>query len=266
MTARAERLPAGHYGFRHVARMEWIKLRSLRSTWWTLGITVAATAGIGVQAGTSAKNSASADNLVSNTLVGALLGILLVSVLGVLVMTGEYSSGMIRPTLAAAPRRPLLLAAKAAVFGAVALIVGEVASFASFFASAMAVGHGIPALALSQPGVLRAVVLTGASYCLIGLLGLGAGAIIRNTAAGIVVLVVGVYVVAQLGGKIVNMARYAPIQIVQDSLGRIQQPACIGNGGPCPHLLSPWAGLGMLCLYAAVALIIGGWLLARRDA
>ena len=126
-------------------------------------------------------------------------------------MTSDYTSGMIRPTLIAAPRRPLLLAAKAAVFGAVGLTVGEVASFASFFASDMAVGHGIPAPALSQPGVLREVILTGASYCLIGLLGLRAGAIIRHTAAAIVVLVAGVCVAAQLAGEIVNMTRYAPI-------------------------------------------------------
>jgi hypothetical protein len=150
--------------------------------------------------------------------------------------------------------------------GAVALTVGEVASFASFFASDMAVGHGIPAPTLSQPGVVREVILTGASYCLIGLLGLGAGAIIRHTAAAIVVLIAGVYVAAQLAGKIVNMTRYAPIQIVQDSLARSPRSACSGDGGPCPHLLSPWAGLGALCLYAVVALIIGGWLLARRDA
>jgi len=140
--------------------MEWIKLRSLRSTWWTVVITVAATAGIGVQAGASAKNSADAGNLTSNILIGALVGILLVSVLGVLVMTSEYTAGTIRPTLTAAPRRPLLLAAKAAVFGAVALAVGEVASFVSFFAGGMAVGNGIPAPTLRQPGELREVVLT----------------------------------------------------------------------------------------------------------
>ena len=90
-------------------------------------------------------------------------------------MTSEYSSGMIRATLAAVPRRPLLLAAKAAVFGAVALVVGEAASFISFFAGGAALRHGISAPALGQPGVLRAVLLAGTSFCLVGLLGLGLG-------------------------------------------------------------------------------------------
>jgi hypothetical protein len=256
MTVRAE-IPAGHSRFRHVARMEWIKLRSLRSTWWTMAIAVAAAAGIGIQAGASTSNGAGAGDLTGSALSGAFVGVLLVSVLGVLVMTSEYSSGMIRSTLAAAPRRPVVLAAKAAVFGAVALVAGEVATFASFFAAGMALGHGIPAPALSQPGVFRALVLTGASYCLIGLLGLGLGAVIRHTAAGIIVLVAGVYVVAQLGGKAVHLARYAPLHIMQNSLSTPQLR---------PDNLSAWAGTGMLCLYAAVALAVGGWLLTRRDA
>src|SRR5262249_61926694 len=109
---------------------------------------------------------------------GVVVGLLLTGVLGVLVMTSEYTSGMIRATLAAAPRRPLLLAAKAAVFGAVSLVAGEAASFLAFFAGRAAFRHGIPAPALSQPGVLRAVLLGGASYCLVGLLGPGVRALI----------------------------------------------------------------------------------------
>lgn len=256
MSARAE-VPAGHYRFRHVARMEWIKLRSLRSTWWTMAIAVAAAAGIGIQAGASTSNGAGAGDLTGSALSGAFVGVLVVSVLGVLVVTSEYSSGMIRSTLAAAPRRPVVLAAKAAVFGAVALVVGEVATFVSFFAAGMALRQGIPAPALSQPGVFRALVLTGASYCLIGLFGLGLGAVIRHTAAGIIVLVAGVYVVAQLGGKAVHLARYAPLHIMQNSLSTPQLR---------PDNLSAWAGTGMLCLYAAVALAVGGWLLSQRDA
>jgi ABC-2 type transport system permease protein len=253
------RVPRGHYRFRHVARMEWIKLRSLRSAWWTLALTAVAAIAIGVAVGLNTKN-ASAD-LTNNALAGVSAGLLLIGVLGVLVMTSEYTSGMIRATLAAAPNRPLVLVAKAAVFGAVALVLGEATSFISFFAGAATLRHGIAAPALSQPGVLRAVLLSGASFCLIGLLGLGLGAIIRHTAAGVAVMVGGVYVGGQVIAAVAHpLFAYIPISIVANSLGTTRP---VGHG---VHMLPPWAGLGMLCLYAAVTLVIGGWLLARRDA
>ncbi len=241
--------------------MEWIKLRSVRSAWWTIALAVAAAAGLAVQAGSGVTSTG--DLTRSALSGGTLAGVLLVSVQGVLTITSEYTSGMIRSTLAAAPRRPLVLAAKAAVFGALALAAGEVAAFASFTAGGLALKQGVAAPALSQPGVLRAVALTGASYCLIGLLGLGLGTIIRNTTSSIVVLVAGVYVAAQLAGKLVNLTRYAPLNIVQNSLA-VPRQVCTSGPVPCP--LPAWTGLGMLCLYAVVALIIGGWLLTQRDA
>ena len=259
------RAPRGRYGLAHVARMEWIKLRSLRSTWWTLAITVAGTIGIGIAVGLNTRNAAG--DLTNNALAGVVPGLLLAGVLGVLTMTSEYTSGMIKATLAAIPRRPLVLAAKAAVFGAVTLAAGEAASFISFFAGGATLRHGIAAPALSQPGVLRAVMLSGAGFCLIGLLGLGLGAIIRHTAAAIAVLVGGVYIAAQFIGIIAHpVATYMPILIVGNSISTTK-PECVhGAGGQCVHILSAWAGLGVLCAYAAVALAIGGWLLARRDA
>jgi ABC-2 type transport system permease protein len=257
-TAMMFRVPDGRYGFLHAARMEWIKLRSLRSTWWVLALTVAGAVGIALAVGANTKNPAG--DLTNNALAGISLGLLLTGVLGVLVMTGEWSSGMIRATLAALPSRPLVLAAKAAVFGAVALVVGEAAAFVAFFAGAATLPGRIPAPALGQPGVLRAVVLGGAGYCLIGLLGLGLGAIIRHTPAAIAVLVGGVYVLGQIVGAVANSVMgYLPISIVANSLSVVKPVAGA-------HFLSPWAGLGVLCLYAAVALGAGGWLLARRDA
>ena len=113
------RAPRGHYRFRHLAQMEWIKLRSLRSTWWTLALTALAAIAISVAVGINTKNPS--EDLTNNALAGVSVGLLLIGVLGVLVMTSEYTSGMIRATLAAAPNRRLVLAAKAAVFGAVAL-------------------------------------------------------------------------------------------------------------------------------------------------
>src|ERR1017187_3841164 len=249
------RVPRGHYRFWHVARMEWIKLRTLRSTRWTMGIGVAGAVAIGVAVGRGTKNASG--DLTNNALAGMVPGLLLAGVLGVLVMTSEYSSGTIRATLAAIPGRPLLLAAKAAVFGAVALAAGEVAAFVSFFAGGATLPHGIPAPALGQPGVLRAVLLSGTSFCLIGLLGLGLGAIIRHPPAAIGVLV---------GGVAHGVRAYMPILIVGNSISTTKPVSCGGPAGQCPQPLPAWTGLGMLCLYAAAALAAGGWLLARRDA
>jgi len=264
MTSLAEKIPAGHYRFTDVARMEWIKLRSLRSTWWTLAITAAGAVGIAVAVGVNTLNRHA--DLTNNALAGIAPGLLFAGVLGALVMTSEYTSGLIRATLAAVPNRVLVLIAKTAVFGTVALLLGEVTAFLSFFAGGAALRHGIAAPTLGQPGVLRAVLLTGAGFCLIGLLGLGLGAIIRHTAAAIAVVVGGTFVVSIFIGVAWNGAvTYMPVDIVANSLSTTKPVTC-GASGPCPQVLSAWAGLGMLCLYAAVALAIGGWLLARRDA
>jgi hypothetical protein len=266
MTTTAETsVPGGRYGLAQAARMEWIKLRGLRSTWWTLAVTAAGTVGIGVAVGLNTRNGSG--DLTNNALAGVVPGLLLAGTLGVLTMTSEYTSGTIRATLAAIPRRLLVLAAKAAVFGAVTLIVGEATSFVAFFADAATLRHGIAAPTLAQPGVLRAVVVTGAGFCLIGLLGLGLGAIIRHSAAAVGVLVAGVYVVAQVIGFIAHgAAAYMPILIVGNSLSTTKPVTCGTDSASCPHFLSAWAGLGVLCLYAVIALAVGGWLLAQRDA
>ncbi len=264
-TTAGSHASSGRYGLAQAARMEWIKLRTLRSTWWTLVVTAAGTVGIGVAVGTNSRDAGV--DVTNNALAGVVPGLLLAGVLGVLTMTSEYTSGTIRATLAAIPRRPLVMAAKAAVFGAMTLVVGEAASFASFFAVGATLRHGVPAPTLGQPGVLRAVTVTGAGFCLIGLLGLGLGAVIRHSAAAVGVLVAGVYVVAQVIGFIAHgVAGYMPILIVGNSLSTTKPVTCGTNGVDCPHFLSAWAGLGMLCLYAVIALVIGGWSLARRDA
>jgi ABC-2 type transport system permease protein len=246
----------GPYRFRDVAGMEWIKLRSLRSTWLTLAVTAVGAVAVAGAVGANTKDASG--DLTNNALAGIAPGLLSMGVLGVLAMTSEYTSGMIRVTLLAAPNRRLLLAAKAAVFGAVALVVGEATSFLAFFAGRAALDDTIPAPSLGQPGVLRALVLAGVGFCLIGLLGLGLGAVIRHTPAAISVLVGGVYVAAQMfGGLSETAAGYVPVSIVANSLSTVK---------PLADMPSPWTGLGVLCLYAAVALSVGEWLLARRDA
>ena len=251
----------GHHRFGQAARMEWIKLRSLRSTWWTLAVTVAAAAGIAVAVGVNTEDGAA--DLTNNALAGISAGLLLTGILGVLTATSEYSSGTIRSTLAAIPNRPLVLAAKAAVFGAVALAAGEAAAFVAFFAGRAALPAGLAGPSLGQPGVLRAVLLGGAGYCLIGLLGLGLGAVVRHTPMAVGLLVGGVYVVAQLvAGLAPVLMPYLPIAVVANSLTVVEPGMAIGD----VRFLSPWAGLGVLAIYAAVALGAGAWLLAERDA
>lgn len=251
----------GHYRFADAARMEWIKLRSLRSTWWTLAVTIAAAAGIAVAVGVNTEDAAA--DLTNNALAGISAGLLLTGILGVVTATAEHSSGTIQSTLAAIPNRPLVLAAKAAVFGTAALAAGEAAAFVAFFAGRAALPAGMPGPALGQPGVLRAVVLGGAGYCLIGLLGLGLGAVVRHTALAVGLLVGGVYVVAQLGAALASVLMpYLPIAVVANSLTVVQPGMAIGE----VRFLSPWAGLGVLAVYAAVALGAGAWLLAERDA
>jgi hypothetical protein len=226
---------------------------------------VAGAAAIGVAVGHGTKNASG--DLTNNALAGLVPGLLLAGVLGILAMTSEYSSGTIRATLTAIPGRPLLLAAKAAVFGAVALAAGEAAAFASFLAGAATLPPGVPAPALGQPGVLRAVLLSGTSFCLIGLLGLGLGAVVRHSPAAIGVLVGGVYVLAQvIGGVAHDVRAYMPVLIVGNSISTTRPLSCGGPAGQCQQPLPAWTGLGLLCLYAAVALAAGGWLLSRRDA
>ena len=260
MTTTTITMP-GRYRFADAARMEWVKLRSLRSTWWTLAVTIAAAAGIAVAVGVNTEDG-SAD-LTNNALAGISVGLLMMGILGVLAATSEHTSGTIRSTLAAIPNRPLVLAAKAAVFGVVALAAGEAAAFVAFFAGGAALPAGIAGPALGQPGVLRSVVLGGAGYSLIGLLGLGLGTVVRHTALAVGLLVGGVYVVAQLGAALAPaLMPYLPIAVVANSLTVVQPVTAIGD----VRFLSPWAGLGVLVLYAAVALGAGAWLLAERDA
>ena len=268
--APARRLPAGHYRLIGAARMEWIKLRSLRSTRWTALIMAAAMIGLGIVVlrwypshwqHLPAAQKASFDPANSG-FAGLAIAQLAVGIIGVLVMTSEYSSGMIRATLAAVPDRRLLLTAKAAVLGLAALAAGELLSFVTFLAGQAVLTSPAPHATLGQPGVLRAVLLAGAYLCLIGLIGLGIGAIIRHSAGAIAALVGLILVLPLVLGAFPSSVqhsagRYLPMMIAENSLTVTR---------PLPFALSPWAGLGMLCLYAAAALAAGGLLLARRDA
>jgi ABC-2 type transport system permease protein len=198
----------------------------------------------------------------NNSLTGLALGQLLMATLGALVITSEFSSGMIRSTFAAVPNRPLVLAAKAAVLGAVTLAAGEILAFAGFLAGQAAVASPAPHATLSQPGVLRAVLMGGGYLCLTALIGLGLGAIIRHTAGAIAAAVGVIFVLPLLTVPLPaslepTVQKFLPEPIAANSLTAVK---------PVAHTLPPWAGLGLLCLYTVVLLAAGTAVLAKRDA
>ena len=262
----SHRTAGGGYGFRTVARMEWRKLRTVRSTWYIVAIFAACMIGLAMlavghenYAQMSAAGRASFDPTY-DAFLGLVLGQLLLGALGVLAITTEFSSGMIRATFAAAPRRPLVLAAKAAVLGAVTLAAGEVSAFAAFFAGQAMLKAPAPHATLGQPGVLRAVLLAGAYPALIALISLGIAAIVRHTAGAICALVGVLFVLPLLfsaGGSLRDTAQKFLPDTMRNSLIAVK---------PAGHLLSPGLTFGLLCGYAMAALATGAWALARRDA
>jgi ABC-type transport system involved in multi-copper enzyme maturation permease subunit len=252
-----------------VARSEWVKLRSLRSTRITLLVAFLLMAGMGVLAAVitasqwahlSAATRAGFD-AVSAVLSGYQFAQLAVAVLGVLVVSSEYSSGMIRATLAAVPRRRPVLWAKAAVFGAITLVTMTVASLI-VFALGMAVlsSHHLQ-VSLTSPGVLRAVLGAAVYLAVVGLLGVAFGALLRN-ASGAIAAVVGLLLVVPLLSSLLgswfkaHISPYLPSN-AGAALVHVHQQA--GS-------LSPWAGLAVLCVWAVAALAAGAYALRRRDA
>ena len=187
-------------GLASAVRSEFTKLRSVRSTYWSLLVMIIVCVGMGVlfSAGqasqvTGAANAAeraaalssARSGAVTNSLIGLLIGQLVIAVLGALTITSEYSTGMIRTSLTAMPRRGTVYAAKALVFGAVALVAGLVTSFASFLAGQAMLGGVHASASLSQPGVLRAVIGGGLFLAVCGLLSYGIGGVLRHTAGAI---------------------------------------------------------------------------------
>ena len=251
---------------RRVITSEWIKFRTLRSSWYTLGAAVAALITIAVIIGyvtsTSDWSSVDADDRAASApLRGYYLGQLFIGVLGVLFVAGEYGTGMIRSTIAAVPKRLPVVAAKSAVFGLVALAAMTVSSFIAFFgAQAFLSGDG-HAASLSDPGALRAVAGVGVYLALIGILGGALGWIIRSTAGAIaalvgVLLVIPVVVQAVPTTVTTTVAQYLPADAGGSFLATVQAPDTLG----------PWAGLGVLVLWVAASLAAAVVVVRRRDA
>jgi hypothetical protein len=272
--ARAVSMPPGHYGIGGALRSEWTKLRSVRSTVWSLAATIVAVIGIGIiaSAATAAqwRTGKIDDRLLfdptSRSLSGFFIGQLALGVLGALTISAEYGTGAIRSSFAAIPRRPLVLAAKAIMFGAVALAVAEAVSFSAFFIGQALMSGSAPTATLSQPGVLRAVAGGGLFLTVLGLFALGLGSIVRHTAGAITtfvaLLLILPLVVAAFPASIGHpIGRYLPLIIGNNMTAASPR-------GAHPDFLpgfAPWTGFGLMCVYAAVALVVGAVVMVRRD-
>ncbi|MDA8321239.1 MAG: ABC transporter permease [Actinomycetota bacterium] len=280
MTARAsgahaarnsDRLP--HGGFGGLLLAEWTKIRSVRSTLWTLilfvVLTVGLTAGLTalIAANWNAPHSAARNATIAADPAGFIfgagigLGQLTICVLGVLVITTEYSTGVIRASLLAVPRRIPMLVAKSAVFAALLIVVAEIVAFGSFFAGSALLHSRVP-VALGDPGVTRATVGVGLYLTVLGLFALAIGALIRHTAGAIAAVIGVVLVVPILTGLLpgswgAHLNAYLPEQA----------GALIYQARPAASaLLSPWQGFGVFCAWTLVLLVAAGLLLSRRDA
>jgi ABC-2 type transport system permease protein len=260
-------------GFGGALRSEWTKLRTVRSTPWSLFAMAAISIGLmaliawlRVGQRWDRLDPAERTNLAHHPLQLILsrpefLSQLVVAVLGVLVISAEYSTGMIRSTLQSQPRRLTIFGAKIVVLAAVMLVVGEVIAFAAFYVGRQIIAKHI-AVNLSDPGVTRAVIGLGLFLAVLGLFSLAFGAILRHT-AGAITAVIGL-----------NLIISPLTQLLPDSWGQhvnawmpvnagvlILQP----QQGP-GDLLSPWQGFAVFGGWTVLVLIIAAVMFQRRDA
>ncbi|HEX9065903.1 MAG TPA: ABC transporter permease subunit [Streptosporangiaceae bacterium] len=289
----AGRQPHGRAGFAGTMRSEFTKIRSVRSTYWTLLALVVASAGIGalfswgqtqrltslrrtgprlngqpaphgVYTHLAAQIHAQAANV---SLFGLLFGQLVIIVLGALAITSEYSTGMIRTSLTAMPRRLTIFTAKGVVFGLVALVTGEVISFLAFFTGQAILSTQHVGTTLGTHNVLRTVLGGGLFLAVTGLLSFGIGAMLRHTAgaiaAGIGVMFV-LWILSQfLPGPPSGWFGQADIdKWIPFNAGSAVWEHQANGLNPFPA----WVGFGVFCAYAAAAVIGGLIVFVRRDA
>jgi ABC-type transport system involved in multi-copper enzyme maturation permease subunit len=257
--------PVRRAGFADALLAEWTKLRSLRSTFFTLLATIALVVGLGTLiAWQSAKHQSTSGGIWDPTamsLSGFLVGQLTFAAFGVIVMTGEYSTGMIRTTLAAVPRRGRLLAAKAVACAAVAVVTGEIVSWGAFLLGQLVIRAYEPTAHLGQPGVARAVIGAGLYLALIGLMGLAIGTLLRHTAGSIVTVVGLLFVLPGVLQALPPSWRH-PIEEYWPT-GAGSEVLMVFRG---QYTLTAWWGFGELALFVAVLLALAYLRLQHQDA
>ncbi|WP_405591656.1 ABC transporter permease [Streptomyces sp. NBC_01190] len=251
-----------------VLRAEWAKFWALRSTWITLGLALLFLIGLGVLSavhyssdpGTRHLGPSRPTDAVGVALGGQGLAQLAIGVLGVLLTAGEYSTGMIRSTLTAVPRRLPMLWSKTVVYAVVVLVLATAAVFLSFLGGRHPLAGTRIATDLSAPGVLRCLFGAGGYFALVGVVGVALGALIRSIAGGIATLVVGLMLLPVL------------IEVLPSNVCDDMSPYLPGNAGSAifalqhgPGLLSPVEGLAVFAGWAALALVGAAWRLVRTD-
>ncbi len=251
-----------------VVRSEWTKLRSLPSTAWSLLTAIVLIVGLG--AGYSLLRvtrpprqpaDLSSFDPTAISLTGIHLAMLAIGVLGVLLITGEYATGSIRISFAAVPRRLPVLWGKAIAFALTTIALCVPATFAAFLVGQSILSSEHLDTTLSHPGAARAVLGSALYLTAIGLLGLGLGALLRNT-AGAISSLFGLLFAPQI------IVGFLPSTWSDQVYRYLPVPAgvAVTNVQPDPASLAPWTGLGLLCLYTAVVLGLAAWQLRRRDA
>jgi ABC-type transport system involved in multi-copper enzyme maturation permease subunit len=270
--------PRGRAGFAGTVRSEFTKIISVRSTYWSLLAMVVVTIGIGALASWGAAHQVaeyanpssqragflSGFDPTQQSLAGLILSQLIISVLGALAITSEYSTGMMRTSLSVMPRRGTLLMAKALVFAVVALVTGLVTTFVSFFlGQALMSGQHINT-SLGQPHVLRAVIGGALFLAACGMLAFGLGAILRHTAGAISAAIGLLFVLFIFVNFLPQSWQDHADKWVPFNAGS-QIWATRAVSGP-EHLFSAWPGFGVFAGYAAIALIAGLILFRKRDA
>jgi len=267
-----ETAPALRTSVPRVIRSEWIKQRSLRSTWITTGLLMAAIVGFGMlaaymtgyspDAGQDGPRDIAALDTVGITMAGAQFGVIIVSVLGVLVGAREFASGLIRTTLAAVPKRWPVLVSKVVVFVAIVLPAVLVAVFAAFFGgAALLSGAGVHTLALSDPGVLRALLGWVAYLVGIGVIGVALGVLLRSVGTGIGVLVGGIVFVPALMMALLPESWGAVLKYLPSNAG-----LSITSQVDVTGLLAYGVGAAVFAGWIALAVAAAAVVLQRRDA
>lgn len=248
---------------------EWTKLRSLRSTLFSMAAAVLFIVGLSLLVPTVTVNhwpprdphDALGFDPTTRSLAGVFLAQLAIGVLGVLYVTGEYATGMIRATLAAVPTRLPVLWAKAIVFAGVTLVLTVPSALGAFLIGQSIFASKHLQASLGDPGVLRAVVGSALYLTVVGLLGLALGAVLRNTAAGISTLF-GILFVLPIIMRFLPSSWADPIsKYLPNAAGE-----AITHVHPDPAGLAPWTGFALFCGYNVVVLVAAAVTLRRRDA
>lgn len=258
-------------GFTDLLRSEWTKFKTLRSTWWSLGSMLVISLGMAIlltslftahypTLAPSDKADFRDDTIGLFLQPGAQLGELAATVLGVLLITSEFSTGMIRATVLAVPRRGPVLAAKAAVLAAAVFVLAEVIAWVSFFAGS-AIAHKYVTVTLSTPGSLRAILGFGLVLAMTALIALAIGTLLRHTAAAVSIALGLLLVVPGLLSLVPGSAGRHLVYALPQRAGQLIMDRTESAGTP----YSQWTGLGIVALWTVGLLALAFWSIKKRN-